>query len=170
MKDTINLAYSLNVENIKERNDYSYFLFNNETYYFVPFIRDNEELEEIIACSKELKSKGIMCHDIIYNREGNIMTKYQGRSYILLKIIGSELEEYSVSDIVDINNRLVIAPNKSKLIRNNWGDLWSSKIDYFEYQISQIGKDKRIILDSFSYYIGLAEIAISYVNKTNNKR
>ncbi len=40
------------------------------------------------------------------------------------------------------------------------------QVDYFEYQIRELGKDKKVILDSFSYYIGLGENAISYVNST----
>ena len=44
--------------------------------------------------------------------------------------------------------------------------MWSKKIDYFEYQIRELGKGKEGILNSFSYYVGLAENAIAYVNQT----
>ena len=54
--------------------------------------------------------------------------------------------------------------DKKELYRNNWAKLWESKVDYFEYQIKELGRNKKIILNSFSYYIGLAENAISIAN------
>ena len=50
------------------------------------------------------------------------------------------------------------------LFKFDWGSLWSNKIDYFEYQINQIGKKYPILCDSLGYFIGMAENAISYVN------
>src|SRR5699024_9169729 len=57
----------------------------------------------------------------------------------------------------------------SKLYRNNWENLWMQKVDYFEYQIRELGLDKQVIKNSFSYYIGLAENAISYVHNVKLK-
>ena len=62
-----------------------------------------------------------------------------------------------------MNNMLILNETKSKLYRNSWASLWSAKLDYFEYQVSELGKDKPLILDSFSYYLGLGENAISYL-------
>ena len=62
--------------------------------------------------------------------------------------------------------------NNSKnkyMYRNNWAELWSSKVDYFEYQVNELGHNKSIVLNSFSYYVGLAENAISIVNNVNLK-
>ena len=39
----------------------------------------------------------------------------------------------------------------------------------FEYQVRELGLDKKVIQESFSYYLGLAENAISYVNNTTLK-
>ena len=50
------------------------------------------------------------------------------------------------------------------MYRNNWWYLWSQKIDYLEYQISELGKNHTIAIKSFSYYVGLAENAIAYFN------
>ena len=84
----------------------------------------------------------------------------------LLKPVEDIYLEYGIADIIKFNRKLILTENKSKLYRNSWAQLWSDKIDYFEYQISELGKDKKVILDSFSYYIGLAENAISYVSST----
>ena len=71
--------------------------------------------------------------------------------------------------MVKISEKLVLNNNKSNLYRNNWGTLWSEKIDYFEYQVRELSIEKEVVKSSFSYYVGLAENAISYVNNTNMK-
>ena len=85
----------------------------------------------------------------------------------MLKLNILENKEIDLIDIVNFQNGLILNPEKSKLYRNDWANLWSEKIDYFEYQVREIGKEKELILNSFSYYVGLAENAISYVNNTN---
>ena len=50
---------------------------------------------------------------------------------------------------------------------NNWGKLWSSKIDYIENQQNIIASNPIIHL-SVDYFIGLTENAISIVNNYNN--
>lgn len=56
------------------------------------------------------------------------------------------------------------AASSSFLERIDWGELWSNKNDYLEYQISQLGQKHPIIRDSFSYFIGLGETSIQLVN------
>jgi len=165
MKESINFAYGINV-NVEKFNEYYKFLLKNESFYFVPYFRSDDELKDIINCSRELKTKGICCHDIFFNKEGKILTKIGNVNYVLLKVNGNIEELFDITDIVGINNKLILNEQKSKLYRNNWGEMWSSKVDYFEYQIRELGKNKSAILDSFNYYIGLAENAISYVNNT----
>ena len=69
-------------------------------------------------------------------------------------------------EIIENNKKLKLNDTSSNLYRNNWSKLWQDKIDYLEYQISELGHDKEIIINSFSYYIGLAENAIELVNHT----
>ena len=78
-------------------------------------------------------------------------------------------EEYDIFDIANIASKLQLNNKNSRLYRNNWGSLWMQKMDYFEYQIRELALDKSVVKDSFSYYVGLAENAISYVNNTNFK-
>lgn len=65
--------------------------------------------------------------------------------------------------MVNISNKLVLNNNKSSLYRNNWGSLWSDKIDFW-ISSKRIGRRKNVVKSSFSYYVGLSENAISYVN------
>ena len=169
MKDIINYYYNFNITSVEDWNNIFCFTYKESQFYFVPFNRTEKELIDIINVSKELKARNIPCHDILLNKFGRLLTNVYESNYILLKPIGDIYEEYDIKDMITINNRLILSLTKSNLYRNSWAQLWSDKIDYFEYQIHELGKDHEIILDSFSYYIGLAENAISYVNNTNSK-
>ena len=167
MKEIINYYYNFDIVQVEEYNTYATFKHLGEDFYFVFFNRTEEELKDLVTLTAELKLKGIRCHDIIINRLGNVLTKVGDNYYILLKLNASKNEEINFITLCEYIDKLKLNSTNSKLYRNNWGDLWSKKIDYFEYQIKELGKDKPIILDSFSYYVGLAENAISYVNKIN---
>ncbi len=169
MKDMINYYYRLNIESVEEWDTVFTFTWDNQLFYFVPLKRTEQELIDLIEVSKELKMRGLECHDMIVNKYGKLVTNIYDTNYILLKPIGNIYQEYELKDIQNINNQLVLNSNKSHLYRNSWAKLWSDKIDYFEYQIHELGKNHEIILDSFSYYIGLGENAISYVVQTLRK-
>ena len=167
MKEIINYYYNFDVEELEENKNYLSFKYYGEEFYFVFFNRTEEELKDIVDICIELKYKGIRVHDIILNRNNNLITKVGDNNYLLLKLNANKNDIIDFIGVSEIVNKLKLNKSNSKLYRNNWGELWSKKIDYFEYQIREIGKDKKIILDSLSYYIGLAENAISYVNKIN---
>ena len=164
MKENLNYYYNLNLSDIDENEGIIHFIFNKEHFYFVPLNRDIKELDDILKVTNELRTKGLLVHDLILNKMGSYITNISNTNYLLMRIKGDIYEEFTISDILKFNQVFVLNSPKSKLYRNNWASLWSAKVDYFEYQISELGKDKEIILDSFSYYIGLAENAISYVN------
>jgi len=167
MKEIINYYYNFDIEDLEENNNYSSFNYYGEVFYFVFFNRAKEELKDIIEVCIELKNKGIRVHDIILNRDKDLVTKVGDNEYILLKLNINKYDIINFISACEFSEKLKLNTKNSKLYRNNWGELWTKKIDYFEYQISEIGKDKNVILDSFSYYIGLAENAIGYVNKIN---
>ena len=166
MKESINYYYNLNIDEVENWNTICRFKINKDYYYFVPLKRIVNELEDLVAVSKELKTRGIEVHDIILNRFGKIITNVQNVNYVLLRPVGDIYEEFGIDDILKMNKRLVLTDNKSKLYRNSWVKLWSDKLDYFEYQIREIGKDKMVVLNSFSYYLGLGENAIIYASST----
>lgn len=167
MKEIINYYYNFDCLEIIENKNYTTFTYLGDNYYFVFFNRENDELKDIIDIIEELKLKGIKVHNIILNRFNSYVTKVGDNNYLLLKLNCNQNELVNFMDVCYNLNLFKLNKVNSKLYRNNWGELWSKKIDYFEYQIKELGKDKLIILDSFSYYIGLAENAISYVNKIN---
>jgi len=167
MKEIINYYYNFDIENVYENSNYSSFSYYGEEFYFAFFNRAQDELKEIVEICIDLKLRNVKVHDIILNRDKQLLTKVGDNYYILLKLNTKKSNVINFIDVCEFSNKLKLNVKNSKLYRNNWGELWSKKVDYFEHQIREIGKDKKIILDSFSYYIGLAENAISYVNKIN---
>ena len=168
MKETLEYYYGLDIENIEELDGKYHIKIENQDYFFVFYNRGIEELEDIINVSNEMVKKGINVHKILINRNNSFLTKVGEYNYILFAVSNLN-EEYDIFDMVKISEKLVLNNNKSNLYRNNWGTLWSEKIDYFEYQVRELSIEKDVVKNSFSYYVGMAENAISYVNNTNMK-
>ncbi len=161
--------YNLDIEEIK--NDSYCYEFTKDGMQFIlsPIIRSKDEIKSIYQICEELKKKNYLIHTFILNRENQIITQIYNQDYVLLKIEGNDEVEFNVIDMLNFTELLILSSEKSKLYQNNWGELWSKKIDYFEYQVRELGQDKKVVLNSFSYYIGLAENAIAYVNNTIKK-
>lgn len=163
MKETLEYYYNLDIDNLEQLDGKYHFKIENQDFFFVFYNRGLEELEDIIGVCNEMFLKGINVHEVIRNRDNSFLTKVNEYNYILFKV-NNLSEEYDIFDMVNISNKLVLNNNKSSLYRNNWGSLWSDKIDFFEYQVRELGVEKNVVKSSFSYYVGLAENAISYVN------
>ena len=162
MKETLEYYYNLDIDNLEELDGKYHFKIENQDFFFVFYNRGLEELEDIIGVCNEMFLKGINVHEVIRNRDNSFLTKVNEYNYILFKV-NNLSEEYDIFDMVNISNKLVLN-NKSSLYRNNWSSLWSDKIDFFEYQVRELGVEKNVVKSSFSYYVGLSENAISYVN------
>ncbi len=169
MKESLNYYYNLNIAELENNGQIYSFKLNNQDFYFVPFTRREEELKDILNVSQELNIKGLYPHTIIPNIFGSLITNVYNSNYCLLSLCNNYKDEISLEDIIKISAMLTLNPTKSSLYRISWNKLWSDKIDYFEYQISELGKEKILILNSISYYIGLGENAINYVSSTLNK-
>ena len=167
MKHAIEYFYNLDFEELLYEDDAYHFVINNEHYYFVHYFRSEKDLNDIIECSKELKSKKVLCHDILFNIKGEALTKIDDVNYILMKVYDKD-KKYNITHIMELNKKLTISEEKKNKYVNNWAYLWSSKIDYIENQLSEINVNN-IIKNSIDYYIGLSENAISYVNNISLK-
>ena len=168
MKDTISFYYNIDIDTLEEKDGKYHFKYQNRDFFFVFFNRNLEELEDLLDCISEMQKKGIDVHGILINKDNSILTKINEYNYILFSVNNCS-ETYDIFDIIDMNNKLTLNNYNSKLYRNNWENLWMQKVDYFEYQIRELGLDKQVIKNSFSYYIGLAENAISYVHNVKLK-
>ena len=70
----------------------------------------------------------------------------------------------NLSEINYLSN--INIPYQNNLMRSNWSILWQNKIDYLEYHYEQNNKKYPLLKESFNYFIGLSENAISYINNT----
>lgn len=158
MKNAINFYYNLKPENINNYNNYYYFYYNKYLYVLLLYNEDLKYINDIYNLNVSLLSLNIPIHQIIINKNNSIISLINNNYYILYKIlIKNYNRKINIKDINYLNN-IIITNN----IDNNWDYLWSTKIDYLEYQINQSGKKYPLIVESFSYFVGLTENAISY--------
>ena len=151
MKETIKYYYNIDVQNIEEKDGKYFFRYQNQDFFFVFFNRNLDELDDILKCCTNMREKGIVAHNIIVNINGEVLTKVNNYNYILMSV-NKFSEEYDIFDIVNISNKLTLNNQSSRLYRNNWSLLWSEKMDYFEYQIRELGLEKKIIQDRRIFY------------------
>lgn len=163
MKNVLNYYYNLNPENIHQKEKKVQFSINNDYYIFLPFNRNINDLESIYEVSVELFAKMIYSHQFVLNINNQLVTSVENQPYVLLKVYYNQDTRVRLEELIIFSQNSSVR-NFQKIDRSNWGSLWSSKIDYFEYQVSQFGKKYPIIRDSFSYFVGLAETAIVFFN------
>ena len=162
MKNTIDYYYNIRIDElIKTKTDY-YFFLNNYEYHLVKYNRPIEDIDALYKLNINMLKRNIFVHQIILNKDNSPITIINNTSYVLLKINNYRNKVY-LNDINYIQNYSLNIPYEKELLRDNWVKLWCDKIDYYEYQINQLGKEYPILCNSLSYYIGLGENAISYI-------
>lgn len=164
MKEFISYFYGISIDNISKDEDKYIFYYNNNLYMLILNTRSKEEINDIKNIVIQLKNSNKPVSEIIYNKNGEYIFEYDGKNYILIKINSNISTDIDLLDVMKLWNSVDINKKYIHIYRNGWGKLWEEKNDYFEYQIKELGHDKPIILNSFSYYIGLSENAISIAN------
>ncbi|MDD2208144.1 MAG: hypothetical protein PHU45_02150 [Bacilli bacterium] len=147
MENIINYYYNFYPETISRMYGGFYFENNNLKYLLVELITDSKKVLEIYEL---LMVNGIKNYIIIYNKDNNIITNHYDKNYILFII------NCKINDILRFDDQFLIPVNKNI----NWSEMWSERINYYEIQINELAQDKKIVLHSVYYYIGLAENAI----------
>ncbi len=160
MKNAINYYYNLVTYDIRQSGKKYRFTVDNNEYLLCLCEYDLEELEEIYKLNNFLLQINVYNHQIILNVNNQIITMINNEPYILMRILINENRKIDINDILLFNN-LPMYNYFLKLRKNNWRDFWIRKVDYFEYQISEIGTDYTLIKESFSYFIGMTETAIA---------
>lgn len=164
MKNNIMYYYNLKIDNITQNNNNYYFTINNDNYCLTIYTRDIKESEAIYKLNKYMLNSNILVHEIILNKDNYVVTIINNIPYILYKIYINKNKSLTLNELTYLSNYTY--QEDKILTRNNWNILWSTKIDYFEYQMNQMGKKYPILVDTFAYFTGLAENAISYVKYT----
>ena len=111
-----------------------------------------------------------LVHQIILNKDNSPLTIINNITYVLIKVSNYHNNNIYLKDINYIQNMTYNIQYDNLLLRDDWVKLWCDKVDYYEYQINQLGKEYPLLCDSLNYFIGLGENAISYIvnNVTNN--
>ena len=166
MKNIINYFYNLNITELTNKDNIYSFYDNDELYHFYIYNNNIKNIDLTKDIDDSLK-KDTLIHEIIINKDNSIITYYNNIPYILCKINININKPITLGEINYLSSK-VISTN-SKITYHSWQDLWSIKMDYLEKVINENGKKYPIIVDSFNYFIGMAENAISYYNNLSNK-
>lgn len=156
MKNTIKYFYNIYTKDII-KYDNNYKINDGKNNYYLTVVDTN--LNVLTQIYKYLIANNIYCHEIILNKDNLMVTAIDNKNYMLLKV---HIENRKIN-LQDINNFNVLVNNNMC----NWYELWTRKLDYYEYQMSQFKIKYPILYKSFSYYSGLSETAIQLIN--NNK-
>lgn len=160
MNNFIEYFYGIKTEKVIYNNKYYSFMYSGYVYRLYIYDEDNN-IKYLYEINKKLIGNTLMS-EIIVNRNNEIISSYNGISYILLKIFVNINKSISLEEISFVSKSLSTEKNNV-----NWGYLWSNKIDYLEDLINENGKKYPLIVDSFNYFVGMAENAISYFNSVN---
>lgn len=166
LKNAINYFYNMIIDDIHQNNKMYYFDYLDSHYVLVMYDGEVGLLQDIYNLHIEVLRRGIYVHQIILNKDGGVATLINGVPYIMMKLHYSD-RDIVFDDLIPFFN--CYYDGNSNLGRSNWESLWTNKIDYLEYEISQLGQKHPEIRDSFSYFIGLGETSIQLVNMINSR-
>lgn len=159
MKNLINYYYNIIINDFRKIDDYYLFEIDGIKYAFLEY---DGNIDELYKTYTMVINNNKYCHEIIMNKDNKIVTFYLNKPYILIK---KNIYLSSLVTIDEIINYDIIVYESKKII---WDKLWMNKIDYYEYQMSELGNKYKKLYESFNYYIGLSECAINLLNYLNN--
>ena len=168
MKNNINYYYGILTDDVIKNNDEYYFYYNNHEYHLITYNRPYEEIKALYELNIEMLKRNILVHKFIRNINNSIITYINNQAYVLIELYIYKNNKVFLNDIKYYQNFNQNIFYNKELLRNDWINLWSNKIDYYEYQISELGNKYKILNESIYYYIGLGENAISYLKNNYN--
>lgn len=161
MNNFIEYFYNMKIDKIIYMDKYYSFLYNN--YHYRLYVIDEMiDINNVVSINKEMLNNTLVS-EIISNKDMEYISYYNDYMYILIKLYVNVDKRITMEEIAYLSNSLY----RDK-INVNWGILWEKKIDYLEDLIGENGKKYPLIVDSFNYFVGLAENAISYYNNIDN--
>ena len=152
MKKIINYYYNLFPENIKNKYGGYYFEIQDNKYLLLHLHVPSKDIIEIY---ENLIKKNIANYILILNRDGVPVSTDNSDEYLLFMINCDDSETMKFSEQIYIALEGTVS----------WSKAWSERINYYEIQINELAQNKKVILQSIYYYIGLAENAIAIADK-----
>lgn len=149
MKSKIRYFYNLFIDKIVSYAEYSIVESNNNVYILKKIYNTDTSL---IANNDYF--------EIILNNSGSIITEIDSSNFILMHVLKGQRNLYDAFE------------PKPTLIDSNviTSDLWIEKIEYLKKQLINFGQNKKILIQSFNYFCGMAENAISIMKKCEKKK
>ena len=161
MNNLLNYYYNINIIDIIKL-DQNYLIFDdNSNNYLLYKINEYNNINNTIKILSNLKITNKYSY-ILKNINNKYITNIDNINYVLLFIKGIINEEITLKDIINNTNEYQYFDNKINIV-----DLWSKKLDYLEYQVSELAKDNIELLNSFSLFLGIGENAISFIDINN---
>ena len=157
MINFIEYFYNIKVDKIIYEKGYYSFSYKNNLYKLYIY-NENMDINSLYKINRAMLNSTLVS-EIILNKNNEIISVNNNIAYILIKIYVNVKKNILLEEINFISNSL-----EGKNININWGKLWEDKIDYLEDLIGENGKKYPIMVDSFNYFVGMAENAISYYN------
>lgn len=166
MNNYFNFYYGINVFEIFSDKGIFSFNYNGINYYFVEYDRDKKDIKSIVSICEELKKRNIITNELVLNKFNGYITPYNNLLYVLIKE-NSRKYKIDINDVLYIQNNTYNLLVDNNMIRNNYIDLWKTKIDFYEKKIIDIRNKNKLIDNTFDFFVGLGENAIVYLTNNN---
>lgn len=164
MENAIKYYYSMSPNNIEKCENGYIFEYNDETYYLENCLYSEKRVKEVYELNKVMINNQILVHEILLNNFKQIATTIDDKIYILMRININLNKKIDLKDIAYFHHLSSLLVNTRDTTHLFWGNKWSKKVDYYEQQAIEIGKKYPIAMETFNYFIGIAENAITYIN------
>ena len=161
MNNFIEYFYGIKIDKIVYSDKYYSFVYNGYVYRLYIYNDTFNSLKSLYDINQKM-IKNTLMSEIIINKDNQIISYFNDVSYILIKIFSNINKSISLEEISFISKSLY-----QEKLNINWGVLWSNKVDYLEELINENGKKYPLIVDSFNYFVGMCENAISYFNSVS---
>ena len=158
MNNFIKFFYGINVDKVIYNEKYYSFVYQGYIFRLYVYYDNQRNVNSLYELNQKLVGNTLVS-EIVVNKNNEVITNYNGVSYILLKLFVNVNKGITLDEISGLANFMY-----NDKLNVNWGILWSNKIDYLEDLINENGKKYPLIVDSFNYFVGMAENAISYFN------
>lgn len=170
MKNALIYYYNLDPEEFYQQGEDYFLRHQGVSYRLCYYQRSLEEIASLWELNQISLELGYPYQRIILNRDHQVLTSIKEKYYVLLQLSPVHNLSYLTYHHIKQENPVLSIDKMQSLLRNDWKKLWSTKVDYFEYQMSHLGRKYPLLLASLPYFIGLAENAISYLEEANREK
>lgn len=178
MKHELFEHYQMQVNELSMLGGYQSFWIRNKVYFLVPVGKfQEEELVEMKKLSDFMMEQGdLSIASFVPNVQGYYVSEIQNTNYCLLRAM-RQADRQAVSEGKELalfHRRGRLYPDEiTELSRiGEWRALWEKRLDQLEkfwqgrLANHPVTSFEKLFIDSFPYYLGLAENAIQYVVDT----